>query len=371
MAEKDYYKILGVSRSATDNEIKKAYRQLAMQYHPDRNPGNKEAEEKFKEIGQAYQVLSDPQKKRVYDQFGESGMRSSGYSNMGGFVDPFDIFREVFGSGFGDIFGMGSSARHGSTKRGSDLQIHLKLTLEEIAQGVKKKVKIKSYIVCPECNGRGASSGSSLTTCPMCHGRGEMAFQQGFFTVSQTCPRCHGEGKIIEKPCIKCHGEGRVKGESTVEFDVPPGVANGHYLTIRNAGNVGTRNGSRGDVIVVIDEIPHDNFERHGDDLIYNLFLGFTQVALGDEVEVPTLTGKAKITISSATQSGKILRIRGKGIPNVQTRHAGDLLIRVIVYTPTKLNSAEKKLLEELAKQPGMFPEKGDKTFFERIKEAI
>jgi molecular chaperone DnaJ len=371
MTEKDFYKILGIGRTATENEIKKAYRQLAMQYHPDRNPENKEAEERFKEISEAYQVLSDPQKRNNYDRFGRSGVKSAGFNNMGGFVDPFDIFRDVFGGGFGDIFGMGGVNRQNTFRKGSDVQIHLKLNLEEIAHGVRKKIKIKNYVVCTDCDGTGSTSGTSSTKCPSCQGRGETVFRQGFFAVSQTCQRCHGEGKIIESPCAPCHGEGRIKGESTVELDIPAGVASGHYLTVRNAGNVGPRGGPRGDVIVVIDEIQHEYFERHGDDILYNLFLGFTQVALGDEVEIPTLAGKVKISISPGTQSGKILRLRGKGIPNIETQRSGDQLLRILVYTPLKLNSKEKSLLEQLAQQPEMFPVKGDKTIFERIKEAI
>jgi len=372
MEDKDYYSILGVNRNAETDEIKKAYRKLAMQFHPDKNPGNKEAEEKFKEIGEAYSVLSDPQKRRQYDQFGRAGMRGSGgFGGYSGGFDPFDIFREVFGGGgFGDIFGMAGGARR-TVQRGSDLQVRMKLTLEEIAAGVSKKIKIKKMVRCERCEGSGAKPGTSPTTCTQCHGQGEVAYRQGFFTVSRTCDRCHGEGKILSQPCVECKGDGRLRGETTMEVDIPAGVAEGQFITLRNAGNVGPRKGPPGDVLVIIEEEPHSHFERHGNDLIYNLTLSFTQVALGDEVEVPTITGSAKIQIAPGTQSGKILRMRAKGIPHLQGNGQGDQLVRVQVYTPIKLSDREKELLRELAKQDNLRPNKNDKNFFDRMKEAI
>ncbi len=374
MNDIDYYKLLGVSRNSDTNEIKKAYRKLAMQYHPDKNPGDKKAEDQFKEISEAYAVLSDPQKRRQYDQFGKAGMRGAGGFGgfEGGFVDPFDIFREVFGGGFGDIFGMGGSSRRRSvSKKGADLHIRLKMTLEEIHTGVKKKIKIKKYIPCETCKGSGASPGTSFVTCQSCQGRGEVAYRQGFFTVTQTCQTCYGEGKIVEKPCSTCNGVGRIRGDSTIEVEIPAGVAEGQYLTIRNAGNIGPNGGPSGDVIVVIEESPHEHFERHGDDIVYNLQLGFTQVALGEEIEVPTLNGKARIHIAAGTQSGKILRMRGKGLPHLNAYGSGDQLIRVFVWTPAKLNAKSKELLKQLANHEEMFPNKDDKSFFERMKEAI
>ncbi len=375
MAEKDYYQVLGINRDADVNEIKKAYRKLAMQYHPDKNPGDKSAEEKFKEIGEAYAVLSDPQKRRQYDQFGQAGMRSGGGFggfDSGGFADPFDIFREVFGGGFGDIFGMGSSGRRrAAARRGSDLQVHLKLTLEEIAQGVTKKIKIKKLIPCDACSGSGAKSGSGATTCPMCHGSGEVAYRQGFFTISRTCSRCNGEGKVIERLCPECNGDGRVRGEATIDVQVPAGVAEGQYLTIRNAGNAGPRGGANGDVVVIMEEKAHEYFERHGDDIVYDLHVSFPQLALGDEVEIPTLAGKAKINLAPGTQSGKILRMRGKGIPHLNAHGSGDQLIRVHVWTPVKLTDKERDLLRELARHENIHPGRADKSFFERMKEAI
>lgn len=374
MSTHDYYELLGVSRNADSNEIKKAYRKQAMLYHPDKNPGDKQAEERFKEIGEAYQVLSDPQKRRRYDQFGHAeseGGGFSGFGNMGGFTDPFDIFREVFGGGFDEIFGMGSRRRKSSAKRGADLQLRLKLTLEEIATGVKKKVKIKSYIACTECSGTGSMPGTSVVDCPMCYGRGEVAYRQGLFTIAQTCQRCGGEGKIVDKPCGVCHGDGRQKGENTLEIQIPAGVAEGQYLTLRNAGSIGPRNGPKGDVIVIIEENPHKHFERHGNDILYNLYISFPQAALGDEVEVPTLNGKAKINIAAGTQSGKILRMRGKGLTALNSHSKGDQLIRVLIWTPTKLNAKEKSLLQELSKLSGVHPKSGDKSFFDKVKEAI
>lgn len=375
MADQDYYQILGVGRSAEVNEIKKAYRQLAMKYHPDKNPGDKEAEEKFKKIGEAYAVLSDPQKRRQYDQFGSAGMRGfggfGGYGTPGGF-DPFDIFREVFGGGFGDIFGMGTSGRRrSSARRGSDLQMRLKLTLEEIATGVNKKIKLKKLVHCNICSGSGLKPGTSKVACSVCRGAGEVAYRQGFFTVSRTCSHCQGEGQIIQHPCTKCNGDGRTKAETALDIDVPAGVSEGQYLTIQNAGNAGARGGPNGDVIVVIEEIEHEHFERHGDDIVYHLPLSFPQAALGDEVEVPTLGGKAKISIAPGTQSEKILRMKGKGIPHLNSYGSGDQLVRVSVWTPTKVTEEEKKLLQDLAKHENMHPQKDDKSFFKKMKEAI
>ncbi len=370
MSEKDYYEILGVSREADQNEIKKAYRKLAMEYHPDRNPGDKDAEERFKEIGVAYAVLSDPQKRAEYDRFGRSGMRGGGFSGFGGFADPFDIFREVFGGGFGDIFGMGQTVRRSGKQRGADLQLQLELSLEEIARGVSKKVKIKKHVVCEECGGRGTGGGAAMVTCPACQGHGQVAYRHGFFTVSQTCRRCNGEGQIIDRPCNACRGEGRLRREVTLEIDVPAGMSQGQYLTLRGQGNAGPRGGPQGDILVFIREKEHPHFTRHGDDILYDLYISFPQAALGAEVEVPTLDGKAKITVPAGTQNGKILRMKGKGIPQLNSYRTGDQLIKVHVWIPTKLGSKEKRLLEELAQFDSLKPNREDKSFFDRMKEA-
>lgn len=372
MAEEDYYEILGVSRDADANEIKKAYRKLAMEYHPDRNPGDKDAEEKFKKIGEAYSVLSDPQKRAQYDRFGKNGTRGmGGFEGFGGYADPFDIFREVFGGGFGDIFGMGQTTRRSGKQRGADLQLRLELSLEEIAKGTKKTLKLKKYVLCSTCSGKGTSPGTSKVTCPACHGHGQVAYRQGFFTISQTCRRCNGEGQIIDRPCPTCHGEGRVRGEETVEVEIPPGVAEGQYITLRGKGNVGPHGGPQGDVLVFIEEKKHEEFERAGDDIIYHLYISFPQAALGAEVEVPTLTGKALINIPAGTQSGKILRMRGKGLPQLNSYKVGDQLIKVHVWIPTKLGAKEKSLLKELDQYKSMHPDREDKSFIDRMKEAV
>lgn len=375
MSEKSYYDILEINRNADIHEIKKAYRRLAMQYHPDKNPNDKSAEDKFKEIGEAYAVLSDPQKRNQYDRFGKAGARGMGGFDgfgMGGSVDPMDIFREFFsGSSFEDLFRTGSSRRRSSARRGSDLQVPLKLTLEEIAKGVKKTIKLKKHLTCSSCQGSGASAGSNSTTCQTCHGRGEVAFRQGFFSVTQTCQRCGGEGRVIENPCSKCNGEGRVRGEDKIEIDIPAGISEGQYITVRNAGNAGPRGGGNGDLLVIIHQEPHELFERHGDDLVFNLYLGFTQVALGDEVEVPTINGKAKISIAPGTQGGKILRLRSKGLPHLNATGSGDQLVRIFVFIPTKLNTKEKQLLKELSQQSNLFPSNSDKSLFDRMKEAM
>ena len=386
--KRDYYEILGVTRTATAEEIKTAYRKLAMKYHPDRNQGNKEAEEKFKEVAEAYEVLSDPEKRARYDRFGHEGVR--GAAGGGTYHDPFDIFREVFGGGFGsifdDLFGDTGARRSAGPRkqRGNDLQIRLKLSLEEIATGVTKQLKIKKQVVCQECGGSGVARGSRPQTCPMCHGSGEVREVSqsifGRFVNITTCPRCGGTGSIVTDPCPVCRGEGRVHGEETIEVSIPPGVSEGNYLTLRGKGNVGPNGGPAGDLIVVIQEKPHEFFTRNGNDVIFELPLSFPQVALGTEVEIPTLElenydGKrrnklVKINIPPGTQSGKVFRLRGKGIPELQGHRRGDLLIEVKVWTPTKLTPRERELLEELSELENVNPPK-KKSFFQKFKEAF
>ena len=351
--KRDYYEVLGVSRKATAEEIKKAYRKLAMKYHPDRNPGNEEAEGKFKEAAEAYEILNNEEKRRIYDQYGHDGLKG-GFS--GGFTD-FDLsdalrtFMQGFG-GFEDFFGMGRGREHGP-KRGSDLQIHLMLTLEEIATGIEKNIKVKKYVVCDACGGSGTRTGTPVKTCPVCHGTGEVRQVSrsifGQFVNIATCPNCHGEGTLIENPCHKCHGEGRIRGEEIVTVKIPAGVSSGNYLTLHGEGNVGPRGSQSGDLIVVIEEKEHEYFERHGDDILYDLNVGFAQITLGDEVEVPTMTGKVMLKIPRGTQPGKIFRLKGKGIRHLHHYGVGDELVRVKVETPTDLSKEEKRLFKELA----------------------
>lgn len=375
---RDYYEILGISRNADDNDIKKAYRKLAMQYHPDRNPGDKQAEEKFKEVSEAYEVLKDQEKRRRYDQFGLSGLKG-GFDSFGGFeFDLADALRTFMseGFGFGDFFGTAIRNRSRSTKtRGGDLQIRLELTLEEIAMGVSKKLKLKRYIKCETCDGSGLKRGSSTATCPLCHGTGEIRQVSrtifGQFINVTPCTQCGGEGKIIKEPCVTCHGEGIVKADSTISVNIPAGIASGNYISLRGEGHTGPRGGLAGDAIVLIEEKEHPHFERHGDDILYDLYLSFSQVALGDQVEVPTLDGKASLTITPGTQSGKILRMKGKGIPHLHHHGRGDQLVRILVWTPTKLSEKEKTIFSQLAECDGIKPPSADKSFFRKVKEAL
>lgn len=377
MAKRDYYEILGVSRDATLEEIKKAYRKLAMEYHPDRNPGNKEAEEKFKEVAEAYEVLKDPEKRARYDRFGHSGLKG-GFDTFEGFgFDLADALRTFMSEsfGFGDLFGLGRRSSRDRRQRGGDLQIKLKLSLEEIATGVKKKLKIKKWVRCDTCKGSGAAPGAAPTVCLQCQGTGEIRQVSqslfGQFVNITTCPRCGGQGKVITDLCPKCKGEGRVHGEGIITVEIPAGVASGNYITLRGEGNVGPHGGPAGDVIIFIEEKEHEYFERHGDDIVYDLPVSISQVALGAEVEVPTLNGRAKLHIPPGTQPGKILRMRGKGIPHLYGNGRGDQLVRILVWIPTKLSSKEKKLFQELAQCEHCKPPQGGTSFMKKIKKTL
>lgn len=385
MAKRDYYEVLGVEHGATEEDIKKAYKKLAFQHHPDRNPGDKQAEEKFKELAEAYEVLRDPEKRQRYDQFGHAGARAGAqYADFGfGAFDLSDALRTFmrdFGGfgGFEEIFGEPArGARRGRRtvgERGRDLKVELKLTLEEIALGVEKTIKLKRLIVCEACGGSGAERGSGRTTCPQCRGAGEIRqVRQSIFgqmmTVT-TCPRCRGEGQIIERPCSVCGGEGRARGSSTINVKVPPGVATGNYIPMRGYGDAGVRGGPAGDVYVFIEEEEHPLFKREGNDLLLQAPISVAQAALGEEIEIPTLDGKATLKIPAGTQSGKTFRLRGRGIPALHGYGKGDQLVQVVVWVPTSLSAEEKRLLKQLSEMPGFKPPK-DKSFFEKLKETL
>ncbi len=379
MAKQDYYELLGVERGASAEEIKKAYRKLAIKYHPDKNKGHKEAEEKFKQVGEAYAVLSDAQKRAQYDRFGHQApsMGPGGYG--GGFdfdlSDALRIFMEGSLGNFSDFFGGGRASREERLRRGSDLQITLKLDLEDIARGETKKIKLSRLKPCEECNSTGGARGSKPTVCTTCHGRGEVRHVSrsflGQFVQTATCPACGGVGEIILDKCSQCAGEGRVKGEVTLSVNIPAGVTTGNYLTLRGQGNTGLRGGPAGDVFVVVEEKPHEIFERHGDDILIRLPLSFPQAALGDEIEIPTLNGRVKVTIPEGIQVGKVLRLKGKGIKHLNSAGSGDQLIIVGISTPTKLTARERRLLEELSECESFKPKDEERSFFRKVKDAL
>ncbi len=386
MAEKrDYYEVLGVNKNATAEEIKKAYRKKAIQYHPDKNPGDKEAEEKFKEAAEAYEVLSNPDKKARYDQFGFAGV--GGAAGQGGATftnmeDIFSQFGDLFESwgmgGFSDMFSGGSryGDRRQRVNRGTDLRVKVHMTLEEINTGVEKKIKVKKLVPCEHCHGKGSADGSDGETCPTCHGTGRVIRQQrGIFGMMQTqspCPTCNGEGKVIKNKCPYCSGEGVVSGEETISFKIPAGVTGGMQIPIQGKGNAAPHGGVNGDLLVLIEEEEHKDLERHGNDLVYNLLLDMPTAVLGGQVQIPTLTGDVKITITPGTQPGKILRMRGKGLPIIdqyaRQYGTGDLLINVGVYIPEHLSKDEKKLIEQLQTSPNIEPGgKEKKSFFQNL----
>ena len=385
--KRDYYEILGVAKNASADEVKKAYRKVAMQYHPDRNPGDKAAEEKFKEAAEAYEVLSDADKRAQYDRFGHAGMSNNGRGFGGGSGNMDDIFSQ-FGDIFGDdIFGSffggggGGRGRSGGQRvrgvRGSNLRVKLKLNYEEIAKGVTKQIKVKKYLVCQTCSGSGAKDKNSTQTCSTCGGSGQVRKVSNTFlgqmqTVT-TCPTCGGEGSTITSKCSNCKGEGRVYGEETVSIDIPAGVQEGMQLSVGGKGNAGERGGMPGDLIIVIEEEPHKELFRDGLNVAYELHLSFTDAAFGTQAEVPTIDGRAKIKIPAGTQSGKIFRLKGKGFPAVNSYEKGDQLIFVHVWTPQQLTAEEKAMLERLGQSPNFQPkpEKSEKSFMDRVKEMF
>ncbi|SCZ49521.1 molecular chaperone DnaJ [Thiohalomonas denitrificans] len=346
MAKRDYYEVLGIQRNATEAEIKKAFKRMAMKYHPDRNPDDAEAENKFKESREAYDVLADAQKRAAYDQFGHAGLEGGmggGPGGAGGFGGGAN-FSDIFGDVFGDIFGGG--ARGGSRVfRGADLRYNLELSLEDAVQGTTVKIRIPTLVECEVCEGSGARKGSSPTTCPTCQGHGQVRMQQGFFSIQQACPRCHGSGQIITDPCPSCHGQGRVEQQKTLSVKVPPGVDTGDRIRLGGEGEPGENGGPPGDLYVQISVKPHPIFRRDGADLACEVPIAFTTAALGGELDVPTLNGRVKLKVPPETQTGKQFRLRGKGVKSVRGGHVGDLLCRVVVETPVHLTEEQKEIL--------------------------
>lgn len=386
MAGKDYYEILEVSRDATPEEIKKAYRKQALKYHPDKNPGDKSSEERFKEAASAYEVLSDPEKRRRYDQFGPDGVKNgfNGQGFGGGMTmeDIFSHFGDIFGGHFNDSFssffggggGGGRSSRR-TVNRGSNLRVKVKLTLEEIASGVEKKIKVNKYIACATCSGSGAKGGGSYNTCSTCNGSGHVTRVTSTFLgqmqTTTTCPNCGGEGRVITEKCNDCAGNGVIKGEEVISIKIPAGVAEGMQLSVGGKGNAAARGGIPGDLLIQIEEVKHPDLERDGNNLLFEQFLSFPDAALGCSVEIPTLEGKVKVKVEPGTQTGKILRLKGKGLPSVNAYEGkGDLLVSLVVWTPKNLTKEEKAILARFADSPGFKPaaSEKDKGFFHRMR---
>ena len=381
MAKRDYYEVLGVDKKASEDEIKKAYRKIAIKYHPDRNPGNKEAEEKFKEAAEAYDVLHDPQKRQQYDQFGFNGPGAGGFGGFGGGAsmnmdDIFSMFGDIFGGHGFSPFGGGGGGRQArpQKQRGSDLRLRVKLSLQEVESGVVKKFKVRKDVPCSHCNGSGAENGSTEETCPTCHGSGVITHTtQSIFGMMQTqgiCPTCNGEGKVIKNKCKHCGGTGIVKGEEVIEINIPAGVAEGMVVNVPGKGNAGPRNGINGDIQVFIEEEENETFVRDGNNLIYNLLLDFPTAALGGSIEIPTISGtKLKVKIENGTQPGKTLRLRGKGLPEVNGYGKGDIIVNISVYVPKELSKEEKEALTKFKESDNF---KGDaatkRSIFQRFK---
>ncbi len=381
MAKRDFYEILGVSKGAADDEIKKAYRKLAIKFHPDKNPDDKQAEEKFKEAAEAYEVLSNSEKRQRYDQFGHAGVGGAASQGGGGYggggmnmEDIFSQFGDIFGSGFGGggFGGGGGGGRR--VNRGSNLRIKVKLNLNEVANGAEKKLKVTKHVACGTCKGSGAKN-NNYDTCKICNGTGvQTRVQQtilGAMKTQTTCSGCNGEGKIIKDKCNTCHGDGVVRGEEVISVNIPAGVADGMQLSMSGKGNAAPRGGVNGDLLILIEEEEHPELKREGNNLIFHLFISFPDAALGTQVEIPTIDGKVKIKIDPGTQGGKMLRLKGKGIPEINGYGKGDLLVDVNIYTPANLSAEEKKLMEELKTAKNFQPNlnKREKSFFDRMKE--
>ena len=385
MAKRDYYEVLGVSKNASADEVKKAYRKLAVKYHPDKNPGNKEAEEKFKEAAEAYSVLSDADKKAKYDQFGHAGVEGAGPDFSGGFGNLNDILNDLFGggfSGFGGGFGGfggfgGGGRRQERVYKGRDIRVRARLTLEEIAKGVEKEISIEKNVPCPECGGKGAKNSADVKTCPACNGTGQVQRVVNTFlgqSISySTCQQCGGEGKIITNPCPKCNGSGLVRQRETIKVKIPAGVESGMQLTVQGEGHAAKNNGINGDLLVVIEEIEHPLFKREGTNLLHTAIISVMDAMLGCEITVPCLDGNYKIKVEPGTQSGKIVKLRGKGLPSLNGYGTGDLYVKLAVWIPKKLTKEEKALFESLRHNESFRPDptKEDKSFFEKLKDLF
>jgi molecular chaperone DnaJ len=386
--KRDYYEILEVGKNATTEELKKAYRKKAMDYHPDRNPGNKEAEDKFKEAAEAYDVLSTPEKRARYDQFGHAGV--GGAASGGRYGMDFDLntiferfgdlFGGHFGGGFSDFvsgFGGGGGRRHQQkrVRKGSNLRVTVKLSLEEITTNTEKKLKINKHIACPQCNGQGIKNKADIITCPKCNGSGHVIHQQrsmfGIMQQAVVCDQCQGEGTVVKNPCANCSGTGIVKGEEVVTIQIPAGVQDGMQLSMPEKGNAAPRGGINGDLIVLIEEIPHDTFERDGNNLYLNYYISFPQAALGGSVDIPTLDGKARVKLAAGTQGGQVLRLQGKGLPELHSYRKGDLIVNVNVWTPKNLSREEREAIEKFIHSDNFTPKpaKNEKSFFNRVRQ--
>lgn len=380
MSKSDYYEVLGVSKSASESEIKKAYRQMALKYHPDKNPDDKVAEEKFKEAAEAYEILSNTEKRQRYDQFGHAGVGGAAGANgyhmsMDDIFSQFgDIFGGAFGGGFGGFSG-GTRQRRRRVNKGSNLRVKVKLTLVEIAKGAEKKIKVNKYVGCNTCNGTGSKGGSSYSSCSTCHGTGSVTRITNTFLgqmqTSSTCPTCGGEGQTIVNKCPVCAGDGIVKGEEVISIKIPAGVEDGMQLSMSGKGNAGARSGVPGDLIILVEEEENQNFLRDGRNLLHDVFISFTDASLGATIDVPTIEGKARIKITPGTQAGKVLRLKGKGLPSLNSYGNGDLLVNINVWTPKNVSKEEREILEKLAKSPNFIPDPTakDRSFFSRMRE--
>lgn len=383
MAKRDYYEILDIPRAASADEIKKAYRKMALKYHPDKNPDDPTSEGKFKEAAEAYEVLSDADKRKRYDRYGHDGVKGmpGGGHNMTMddiFSNFGDIFGDAFGGAFNDAFGFGTRGRtRRRVNRGTNLRVKVKLTLEEISTGVEKKIKVNKYVPCDQCNGTGAEKGASMNTCPTCHGSGQVTRVTSTFLgqmqTTSTCPTCDGEGTVIGTKCNKCFGNGIIKGEEIISVRIPAGVADGMQLSMSGKGNAAARGGIAGDLLILVEEHEHENFTRDGNNLIYEHFVSIPDAALGASVDIPTLDGKARIKIEAGTQSGKILRLKGKGLPDLNGYGRGDLLVNLSVWTPKNLTHEELQIIEKLRDSENFKPNpsKKDKGFFDRMKDIF